>query len=368
MGAAMGRTADPVSFFEQLAAEPYRYDFYAALRRIECLFTSRPRIGQALRPEDEAVRLGQEPSLAFAPATISALRMAEQGMRAPRLEVEFFGFLGPNGPLPLHLAEFARHRLRNEADPTLARFLDIFNHRFIALFYRAWAQAQPAVSLDRPRDDRFATYVGAHLGLGTAKTRDRDELPDHAKLYFAGLLARQARNVEGLTAILRGYFRVGVRIEEFVGHWMFLDSAERTRIGVANSSAILGRGAIAGQRVWDRQNKFRVWLGPLRLEQFESFLPGGQSLVRLVAWIRHYLHRELEWDVRLVLDAPEIPPLRLGKAGRLGWTSWLNASVSVKDGDRWIPARHPGRRNGVLTLDAERLVGKTEVGRALAAA
>lgn len=360
MGAAMGRSADPVTFFDQLAAEPYRYDFYAALRRIECLFATRPRIGTAQRPEDEPVRLGQDPALAFAPATISALRQPEPGMRAPRLEVEFFGFLGPNGPLPLHLAEFARHRLRNLGDPTLARFLDTFNHRFIALFYRAWAQAQPAVSLDRPHEDRFASYVGVHLGLGTPKTRDRDTLPDHAKLYFSGLLARQARNVEGLTAILRGYFRVGVRIEEFVGHWMFLDPSERTRIGVASSSAILGRGAIVGRRVWDRQNKFRVWLGPLSLAQFESFLPGGQSLARLVAWIRQYLHRELEWDVRLVLDAPEIPPLRLGRTGRLGWTSWLNASVSTREDGRAVPVRHPGRRDGVLTLDAERLVAEAE--------
>jgi type VI secretion system protein ImpH len=126
----MREPADHLTFFRELEEKPYQYDFFQALRRIECLFPRMPRIGEALRPVDEPVRLGQEPALTFAPSTISSFN-TPAGTAVPRMEVRFFGLLGPNGPLPLHLTEFARGRSVNAGDLTLVRFLDIFHHRFL---------------------------------------------------------------------------------------------------------------------------------------------------------------------------------------------------------------------------------------------
>src|SRR5262249_37180338 len=158
MGDAAGRQADALTFFAELAAAPYRYDFYQTLRRIECLYEDRPRWGRALRPIDEPVRLGQEADLSFAPAPLASVDRRDG--RVPRLQVRLFGLFGPNGPLPIHLTEYARERLQHAGDSTLSRFLDVLHHRFLALFYRAWAQAQPTVNRDRPRDDRFTVYIG----------------------------------------------------------------------------------------------------------------------------------------------------------------------------------------------------------------
>lgn len=267
-------------------------------------------------------------------------------MSVPRMEVRFFGLLGPNGPLPLHLTEFAHGRSLNAGDHTLVRFLDIFHHRFLELFYRAWAQAQPTVSLDRPRDDRFSFYTGSLFGLGETSLRERDAVNDFAKLYFSGLLARPVRNRDGLVALLSGFFRLPVSVEEFTGHWMRLQEEDRTRLG--RESATLGKGAVLGSRVWDCQHKFRIRLGPLDLAQYESFLPGGSALTQLVAWVRQYLCFELEWDVRLILKREQVPKTRLGKFGRLGWTTWL--------GDYRRPVEAAD-----LTLDAERLLtGRTD--------
>ena len=143
MGAAVGRETDALAFFAALEESPYRYDFYQTLRRMECLYDGKPRWGEALRPVDEPVRLGQDPDLSFAPAPLASF---ERRGKTPRLQVRLFGLFGPNGPLPLHLTEFARERLRLAGDPTFSRFLAIFHHRFLALFYRAWAQAQPHVT------------------------------------------------------------------------------------------------------------------------------------------------------------------------------------------------------------------------------
>jgi type VI secretion system protein ImpH len=319
MGATVGDETDALDFIASLAEAPYQYDFYQTLRRLECLHREKPRWGRALRPIDEPLRLGQDPDLSFAPAALASVERREG--RVPRLQVKLFGLFGPNGPLPIHITEYARQRLYNAGDPTLCRFLDIFHHRFLALLYQAWAQAQPHVNRDRPDSDRFAVFVGSFVGLSPASFRNRDTTPDVAKLFHAGALIRHVRNAGGLSKILGHFFRVPVRIEEFVGHWLAIDPREHTQLG--RESAVLGSGAILGSRVWDRQHKFRIHLGPFGLVQYESFLPGGPRLKKVVDWVRFYLTWEMDWDVRLTLAKAEVPKLRLGAGRRLGWTTWL---------------------------------------------
>ena len=350
MDAQLGNATAALSFLEALSREPYRYDFYETLRRLECLYPDRPRWAMARRPSAEPIRLGQDPDLAFAPAPIASLEFGRDGA-LPRLQVRLFGLLGPNGPLPIHLTEYVRHRLRHAADPTLSRFLDLFHHRFIALFYRAWAQAQPHVNRDRPGQDRFRIYIGSFVGIAPDALRDGDSVPDLARLFHTGTLIRQVRNAEGLAAILSDFFGATARVEEFVAHWLVLEKPTRTRLGRPGSG--LGAGAVAGGRVWDRQSKFRIHLGPLTLPEYESFLPatvrggrvvrGGARLRELVDWVRFYLSFELDWDLRLHLECNQVPALQLGVAGQLGWTTWLgqrrtsdNAADLVLDGEMCV--------------------------------
>jgi type VI secretion system protein ImpH len=323
-----------------LAAQPWRYEFYQAMRRIECAYPKKPRLGTALRPVDEAVRLAQSPAMDFAPAPLSGLDFGN-GQSPPRLVVRFFGLFGPNGPLPLHLTAFAHGRQRDR-DSTIARFADIFHHRLLLLFYRSWAQAQPTVSADRPGQDRFAGFVGSLIGYGTIQYRRREPIADGLRLYFAGRFAHRTRNAEGLAAILEGFFRRPVRIEQFVGHWMKLPPTERTRLERRpGGGQQLGVGVVLGSQVWDRQHKFRIAIGPLDLPHLETLLPCGSAIGSLIALVRDYLGHELEWDLRLSLRESQVPATALGRNQRLGWTTWL-------------PTRGPRRQAGVLTLQPER--------------
>ncbi len=331
----MRESADRVAFFRRMAEEPFKLDFYQVMRRIECFYPDRPRLGAGMRPIDEPIRLGQEPSMSFAPATLSAFTPAGAAP-AGRLDVRFFGLLGPNGPLPLHLTEHARERMFHAGDPTFVRFLDVMHHRFLLLFYRAWAQAQPTVSLDRPAQDRFATYIGSLVGLAGEKVRQRDRIEDFSKLYFSGWLARHSRNRDGLAALLTAYFKVPTQIEEFVGHWMRLPEGERTRLGTFAEGSQLGRGAVIGARVWDRQHKIRVRIGPMTLAEYERFLPGGKAAARLVHWVRQYLGLDLDWDARLVLERNAVPQARPGTYGRLGWTTWLGSKAHVAHAEKLL--------------------------------
>ena len=320
--AAAGDPPANGNLLRALERAPYRFDFFDVLRRLECGNPQGTRLGRAPRPCDEPIRLGQEPFLEFAPSTLASFTPSTGG-KPPRLLVYFCGLLGPNGPLPIHLTEYARDRARNAGDFALVRFLDVFHHRILALFYRAWADTQPTVSLDRPKEDRFATYLGSLLGVGMSAFRHRDRFPDRAKLYFAGRFAAQPRNCEGLMAIVGDFFGLPVNVEEFMGEWLTLPEDARWRLGRSIRAGVLGQSTVAGARTWQRQSKFRVVFGPLNEDDFHSLLPGGPRLRQLVALIRNYTGDSLNWDVRLRLGHRVKRPFQLGRSSWLSWTSWL---------------------------------------------
>ena len=322
---------DPVSRLAALERDAGAFDFFAALRLLECAHPDQPRIGQSLRPRDDAVRFGQPASLAFSPTMLAGMRPGTHGAHY-HVDVNFFGLTGANGPLPQHLTDYVRDRQRNAGDPTLARFFDMFHHRMIALFYRAWASAQPTVSLDRAHGDRFAGYLASLIGLGTPALRARDAVPDTAKLHYAGLLAAHNRNADGLAQLLSDYFKVPVAIEQFVGRWMRLPADTACRLGSPGGGgmAVLGASTVIGRRVWNCQHQFRVVIGPVDLPDYLRLLPGGASFARLRDWVRNYAGLAYDWDINLQLRRAAVPPLKLGQA-RTGWTSWLHSAAPTAD-------------------------------------
>jgi type VI secretion system protein ImpH len=307
----------------KLADEPHKFGFFQAVRLLENAHPGLPRIGTSLRLRDDPIRFGQAPSLSFAPATLARFKPGE-GATPPLLQVRFFGLFGANGPLPLHLTEFARERSRRTpSDRALVRFLDMFHHRLLSLLYRAWAEAQPAVSLDRPDNDPFSRWVGSVAGYGQPTLTGRDSIPDGARLAAAGILGRAVHGAEGLERILNDFFRVPVRVHQWQPHWMRLPEEALSRIGLRNAPVGLGRNAVIGAKVWDCQTRFRVEIGPLTLDQYQRFLPGGESMKRLRDWVLNFIGYELSCEMHLVLKKEEVPAMRLGAAGALGWTSWL---------------------------------------------
>jgi type VI secretion system protein ImpH len=333
---AAQRDAALAALFRALSAAPREQDFFAVLRHVESLRPELPRIGTALRPAQEALRLGQDPELAFAPAALESF--AIDARPAPRLGVRFFGLLGPQGPMPLHFTEYVRERLRFRGDATLARFLDIFHHRLLTLFYRAWAQAQPTVHHDRPGDDRFAAWLGASFGVEGTGAAPRS-LPDNARLFQAGLLGARSRHPEGLGKLLKQYFRVPVRIDPHALQWLALADEDRSRLGFSRSrpersgaaTPQLGVSATSGSKWRDRQYKFRIALGPLTLARYHEFLPGGAAWSRLREWVQHYAGLDLRWDVELTLAGSEVPEPRLGRASRLGVSTWIGRRTARRD-------------------------------------
>ncbi len=330
MADANRTSTDSLAALEPLLQAPYRFDFFYAMRLLECVFAEHPRLGCATTPENEPVRLGQDCSLAFPPAALTSSVWQPQH-QSLRLGVAFLGLFGPQGPLPLHLTEYALERIRHDKDHTFVGFADWFHHRLLCLFYRAWANAQPAVSLDRSKQDGFGLKVASLCGLGLTSLQHRDAMADHAKLHFCGHLASLTKHPDGLAAMIGSYFQVPVRISEFVGEWLEIADRDRCLLGVTPATGRLGATAIVGAYAFECQHKFRIHIGPLTRQRYADLLPSGDVLPALIAVVRNYLGDTLAWDLQLILHADEVPPLRPGTQVQLGWTSWLGAREQVQD-------------------------------------
>ena len=332
-GTAGNSTQSLEGLLAQLKEKPYEFGFFHALRLLECMNSKGPRLGESKKPADDPIRLAQDPEMTFAAATLSRYEESAK-QQIPRLLVRFLGLLGPNGPLPLHLTEFARARQRPPYhDHCFAWFLDIFHHRMLSLFYRAWAINEPTVSYDRPESDRFSLYVGALAGRGMPAMLQQDEMPAASKLYYCGLLANQARNAEGLQMMVHGFFGIPARVMEFIGEWLTPRAKHLCRLGIDRSGCVLGQSAFIGVQVWSCQHKFRIALGPMDYDDYLSFLPAGPRLQHLKALVRNYAGDELAWDVNLILQREETPSTRLNGHFRLGWTTWLGQRQRRDDAD-----------------------------------
>lgn len=340
MDRTSGRAAGTVAasraaLLEALARRPEAFELFAALRLLERAHPAQPRLGRSARPVDDPLRLRHSPSLEFASRDIDRVEPGREG-GPPALHGLVLGLFGPNAPLPLHLTEYALQRQRNARDRSLVAFADLFHHRMLSLFYRAWAEAQPVVQAERPDDDRFRLYLGALVGLASPALQDRDALPDDYKRHFAGRFGALARNREGLRGLLEHALRVPVQVIEFVAEWMRLPGDARLRLGAGRSTA-LGRSAVLGAQVRGCQHRFRLRIGPLDLPTFRQWLPGGRALAQLTAAVRGYVGDTQAWDVQLLLRADQVPRLRLGRSGRLGLDSWMGQRAwSVADADEVV--------------------------------
>jgi len=319
-----------------VAAEPSleNFDFFELLRRLE---QRGGLFGHSGTADREPARLGQHVRLSFSARDVVKLQDAGEKALA-RVTVANLGLLGPEGPMPLHLTRWVLDRLSQRwftgadaeqtSDTTFVDFVNILQHRMMALYYRAWADAHPVVQVERSVGGRVRAMLEAMSGIGLPGTQD-PEL-DTVRLRQAGSLANQVDGVERLTLFLATAFKVPVQIKEFVAAWITIPTALQTRLGKAHAG--LGRGATIGPRVFSRQSRIELRVGPLSLDDFRSFLPGERRLGLFKKAVRDMIGETLDVDLRIVLAREAVPLPRVGTV-QLGRTAWLARPSEKGDAD-----------------------------------
>ena len=316
------------------------FEFFQAVALLQRLQQDKRPVGVFSSPEDEVVRFRVNPHFGFPASEIQELELNDDG--PADMMVNFMGLTGPQGVLPYAYSELILERLRTK-DKNLASFFDIFNHRAISLFYRAWQRSRFPVNYAAGPRDFFSQYLRDLLGLGTAGLRDRQAIEDEALMHYVSLIAMQGRSAVALEQILADYFEVPVEIQQFTGAWYALDRSTQCAMNEKESLSIqMGFGATVGDAVWNREGRVRIRIGPIGLERYHDFLPGGSANDALRSITRFFSNDCLDFEAQLVLERNEVPPVELDlntkHPARLGWVSWAKTAPMGADPDDTILA------------------------------
>ena len=323
---------------EALRLTPWNFEFFQAVRLLERLGEDRQPVGHFSSPDSEVVRFRAHLSTAFPASEIQSL--ADDAKGQPVMEVNFMGLFGPLGVLPLYYTELIAERVRLR-DTALRDFLDIFNHRVISLFYRAWEKYRFPISYERGELDHVSHRLLDFIGLGTPGLQNRQAVPDDVLIFYSGLLSQQPRSAVALEGLLTDYFEAPVEVEQFVGSWYKLDAS--TQFCMRDGSDVseqLGLGAVVGDEIWETQARVRLKIGPLALERYLDFLPSGTAYGPLRAITEFYAGLDIDFEVQLILRRAEVPSCELGGQGdtapRLGWLTWAKTAPMDRDPDETI--------------------------------
>jgi type VI secretion system protein ImpH len=324
---------EPKGVETDLREDPHSFSFFQMVRLLQRLRPGRQRVGDFGRPEDEVVRFSVNPSLGFAAGEVQDLHFDEQGpgeASGPAdMEVNFMGLVGNQGVLPAHYSLLVREERKQDNRP-LTDFLNIFQHRMLSLFYRAWERSRFYVPFERGETDRVSSHLLDLVGLGNERLRKRMQVRDEALLFYCGLLGMKQRGAIALEQVLSDYFQVPVEVQQFLGGWYGLSEASQCRVDdePAENGFGLGEGTVIGSEVWDPQARVRIRVGPL-----------GSAYRALRSITRFFGDDQFDFEVQLVLSKEEVPGVVLrpetdAQALPLGWCSWIRTGPLERDADQ----------------------------------
>ena len=352
----------------RLFSEPFAFDFFQAVRLLQQLDRKRVPVGQGATPAQEAARFRGLVSMNFPPSAVYDLKPGVD-KAPPVMTITFFGMFGPSGMLPRHYTELLFRHQRDTKGPekfALRDWLDMFNHRLTAHFYRAWEKYRFWLAYERrepfrPQPDAFTNAVFSLIGMGSQALRDRlrigawsdgegkrqervlARVDDRVLIYFSGLLAHRPRNAVGLAGLLQDYLQLPVVVRQFHGQWLKIEADKQSRMGLRDGNCLLGEDLVVGERVWDVQSKIRIQVGPLPFERFQEYmpdrtpLPERKALFELFHLVRLYIGPELDFDIQLILDKESVPEYQMpegtGDGPQLGWNTWLGSMTFASDAD-----------------------------------
>lgn len=341
------RSISPV--IDRLLADPHRHEFFQAVRLLARWLVQQ----EGLDDEDVLVhrlRFRSSLSLSFPASEIEALRVVDSHTSQDpsvsgiprRFEITpaFMGLLGVHGSLPLHYTETLVHREVFARDAGARAFLDLFTHRAVALFYLAWKKHRLPIGYEAEQGERFLPLVLSIAGLGHPDLRDRllgeagGGVHDESIAHFAAVQQRRQISGPQLRAWVSAHFGVPVELESFVGRWVRLPAGARTRLG--EPGGVLGHSAVVGERLWQRDLRVRLRLGPLSRQRFDHFLPGAPGARALRQLLTLACGVSLEFEVCLCLSREHVRPTQLHSradtsGARLGWTSFLSTRPADRD-------------------------------------
>ncbi|MCE9687204.1 type VI secretion system baseplate subunit TssG [Shewanella sp. AS16] len=305
--------------FTQLLEQPGSVDFYQAVYFLQRQLSAQEQqwysVGRDAFPGQELIRFKSVQHMGFPGQPISKIEATDSSYpdkSSHDIHVSFMGLTGPSGVLPQHYSELMLQRLK-QRDRSMRDFFDLFNHRLISLYYRAWEKYRFPCQYENQADsqDSFSQVltklVGTQASMGS---------------YYAGAFATANRGAQHLQQMLTELLGAKVSIIPLQGRWLTLNDEEcsslASRLQPEGVNAELGRSAMLGRRVWDIGSAIDVRI-EAESEVLSRLMP-GESLYELVkGLLSRYLDPVIRTRISLSGRYTDFARVQLGSGrNRLG--------------------------------------------------
>jgi len=302
-----------------LPADARRYQLFQLLRLLEAKAPSAPRLGERGPARSERIRLRPSTSLGFpCTETVEAAEHVGPG-DTPRTVVtaNITGLYGVGSPLPRSYAH--QLLLQEDEQPQQRDFLDLFHHRLLSLWYRAWRQHRYEQAFLDKGSDPLSRSLLDFIGVPPSATAEELGTEPVRLLRYLGLFIGHTRPASGLETLLGEELDLPVRVESAPLRWVLLPREQWPRL-LTSAPAALGRDAVIGSRHLDRMGMLRLHIGPVSYKTLLELWPGAALHRRLLSLARFYLRQPLDLELHVQVPAREIAPMRLGgpQPGALG--------------------------------------------------
>ncbi len=300
---------------QSLLDNPSEHDFYQAVFALQKQLAQGKaqyrKVGHDSLPKNELVRFKAQQHLGFPGQPIKAV--SENGTSKDVISVDmlvsFMGLTGSSGALPQHYSELVLERLKLK-DTGMKDFYDLFNHRLISLFYRAWEKYRFSVNYQSDLShtpDSFSFAINKLAG-----NKDNN-------LLYAGIFNKKIRSVDGLISILSHFTQSEVSVKQFKGKWQKLAPNEQTRLAARTlpegQHARLGMGASIGSRVWDINSGIDIFIKPKADNSLSNYDQRLKIVKEVKSLVSSYLGIGIKFKLFLEIKQGIMPIVQLSKGG-----------------------------------------------------
>ena len=306
---------------EELQQQPSAFDFYQAVYSLERQFSTEQKrwqgVGRDGFPGKELVRFKAVQHLGFPGQPVTKVTPRINQPPAVDMHVSFIGLTGPSGVMPQHYSEMVLQRLK-QRDKTMRDFFDLFNHRLVSLYYRAWEKYRFACQYEMAtdNDDSFTQVLSRLSGARHALA-----------LYYAGAFSAPQRSAQQLKQLLTDLLQTDIQILPLQGRWLSLAQSEQSaltkRSATQGQHAALGQSVMLGSRVWDVSSSIKVQI-KVQPQKAELLLPGSYQYSLVQTLLADFLPAALRVRLSLVGQQQDFPTAtlstrhtRLGQSGSL---------------------------------------------------
>ena len=283
----------------ELIENAHQLDFYKAVfvieNQLKGAYSEYRHVGYDCHPNMELVQFSSVQKLGFPGNSVSKIESNgySDNLHQVKMHISFMGLTGCSGALPQFYTELVLQRIRYK-DTAMRDFYDMFNHRLISMYYRAWKKyKQPLSYVKAHIDNDPYTNILALLSGG-------DQLHH---LHCSGLFNRKIRNATDLQQLLKYYLDCDIEINQMVGQWCEIKPKEQTRLASVDSfegqNAQLGIDSMLGKKVWDLGSQVDVIVICNNKYQAKQFLPQGKLYQIATTILKDYLGHAIKYRLQV---------------------------------------------------------------------